>query len=152
MCNDIFPTNPDARVKLLYEQIQELRHNTKAPKYKTGEIKGLQVQLTKLCIAIAVNGKFQTGKSSADNGYRWPTDIDFTQLHERILDLDRHREIWGLLANAIVLQNAVSWQTFIDKIASEDEDTGKVTLNLFKWSNMPAMQKFNAFGDANFAG
>jgi hypothetical protein len=95
-----------------------------------------------LCLAIAAQNKFRM-----DEDHGWPTDIDFSQLHDRILDLNKDGEIWGLLDNAIVLENAAAWRTFIGRLTSWSE-----TLTFVKWSNMPAMRKFEVFQQANLSG
>ena len=101
------------------------------------------MKIVELCLAIATENKLQINKVYSSS---WPTNIDFPQLHDWILKLNVN-EIWGLLSNGIVLRNAVAWQTFIRTLAN-----GGLNPTLFKWANMPAMQKFDVFGQANLSG
>jgi len=108
------------------------------PTYENGNPVGLQVKLSELCIAISNHHTFQNANSL------WPTNIDFTSLHQRIVDLNKNGEIWAIIANNIVLQETVAWRTFVSKI-------DKSGSTLLTWSNMPALRKFDILG-GDFAG
>lgn len=150
-CNEKFPANPSDKVKNLYKQYLNLRHDPTLERYATGEQRGIQVHLALLCTAITMDHKWSTGKGNP----KWPTDIDFSGLHARVLGLNTTGQVWSLLANDIVLHAAAAWQSFLDKIAhhmTNKRVNGKtVTMGLtfLQWSNMAAIQKFNVTGDGS---
>jgi hypothetical protein len=109
-CKEKFPENPSKHIQRLYQQCQEFRHDH-ASRYKgSGTPKGLHMQLALLCSVITAHHHWNT----AQKNQQWPTRIDFSGLHERILGFKE--EVWALLANDIVLHLATAWRSFLDMI------------------------------------
>jgi hypothetical protein len=149
-CDDPFPANPSKKVKQLYEKYHDLCCDSNLPRHETsGEPKGLPFVLMQLCLAIAADKTFRNVEKDSHN---WPKEIDFMQLHKRVLDLNKNGEIQSLLASSIVLHVAVAWRSLLDKVSSATisktvkGQTVECGLTFQKWTKMEYMKKFDTAG------
>ncbi|KAJ6529437.1 hypothetical protein DFH09DRAFT_1412174 [Mycena vulgaris] len=107
LCEEALPENPDPTLLSLFNKRQDLVH--KAGAAGTG-VAWIDLQI---CDAI---GKANKRESFLKDGeeHAWPTTIDYTALHARILALDT--QILQMIEDPIVLDNSAIWESFLQNI------------------------------------
>jgi hypothetical protein len=116
-CDDVFPPFPSERLAVIYKTY--LAHKT-------------HFNALLVCVQIQNDQKLPELRQVALKN-KWPIDIDFKSLANRIKN--HHGEFSGLFTNEIVISAAAAWKTFIRTLAGH-------TISLSKFDGLGDQRKF----------